>query len=53
MALTGKKVNYNDWKERAHSTLSKQQYIVKPESRQIGTKVSSPDKANAILKKVF
>lgn len=35
------------------SKLSKHQYIVKPESRQIGTKVSSPDKASSILRKVY
>ncbi len=53
MPLTGKKLNYNDWKERAGSKLSKQAFVTKPENRQIGTKVATPEKANAILKKEF
>lgn len=35
------------------STLSKHQYVTKPENRQIGTKLSSPDAANSVLRKVF
>ena len=53
MAVVGKKVDYNDYKERAHSKLSKQEYITKPENRQLGTKVNSAEKATAILKKAF
>jgi len=53
MPTQSKKVNYNDWKESAKSKLSKQKYIVKPETRELGTKTKSVEGANAILNKAL
>lgn len=48
-AAAGRKTH----KDGATSKLSKQQYITKPETRQLGTKASSAAAADSILKKVF
>lgn len=49
LAAQGKQTH----KDKPTSTLSKQQFVTKPENRQIGTKVGSAESANALLRKVF
>lgn len=50
MAVTSSKSNY---KSTPTSKLSKQEYITKPENREIGTKQSSPQAANKTLYKIW
>lgn len=49
MAVVGKKLNYNDWKDLPTSKLSKNQFITKPENRVGAKPVSTVANAEKVV----
>lgn len=52
MATVGKKYNPKDYEDRPTSKLSQHKSITKPENREMGTKLGTPEQANKALKKI-
>jgi len=53
MAVTAHRHDKKSYETKPESKLSQHKYIVKPETREMGTKAASPEHAERILKGAY